>query len=177
MDSKNLSDLKKFALTAILAVMVTTLNAQDGANTKAEEKEILIQMANERNLVIEATAMYGRHGFNAFDIGPNNFISIDSNRFVLQTSNTNSISQNGLGGVTIRGNISSYDVRPGKGKRPPTIIAQVNTYGFGFATVTIRLFGLKNAQATFMNAQTTLTLSGPVTTIENSYVYKGIDAY
>jgi len=58
-----------------------------------------------------------------------------------------------------------------------TIIAQVSTMGAGFATVTIRLFDFKNSQATFSNNNTTLTLSGPVNTKENSKIYKGINIY
>ncbi len=178
--------MKKIILTNILLALVFMSSAQNSEDQKKPpiqnevsngERELLLQMARDRNLVIEATAIYGRHGFNSFDIGPNNFISIDSSRFVMQTSNANAISQNGVGGVTIRGNVSSYEIRRGKGKRPITIIAQVNTYGFGLATVTLRLFSLKNSQATFMNARNTLTLSGPITTTEESYVFKGVDAY
>ncbi len=143
----------------------------------SSDKELLMEMAENRDLILEATAVYGRHGYNAFDIGPNNFVLIDSTQFMIQTSSTIGPGQNGLGGVTLRGKINSYEIRPGKGKRPVTIIAQVSTMGAGFATVTIRLFDSKNSQATFSNNSTTITLSGPVKTKENSNVYKGMSIY
>ncbi len=148
---------------------------------KAEEfrlqKEELTQLAIDRNLVLEATALYGRHASNV-TVGPNNYIMIDSADFVLQTSSPNQIGQNGMGGVTIRGAVTSYNVKEGVGKKPTTVTAQISTFGLGNATLTMRLHDSKNSQATFMTvAGQTITLSGPVTSVEESNVFQGMRLY
>lgn len=141
------------------------------------QKEKLLQLANDRNLVLEATAIYGRHGFNA-TVTQNNFVLIDSTNFVLQTSSPNAIGQNGLGGITLRGIITSYSVKPGKDKAPIVITAQVNTFGLGGGTLIVRLNDQQNSSAIFTtNTGGTITLSGPVTSMEESSVYKGMNLY
>lgn len=143
----------------------------------AAQKAILQQLADNRNLVLEATAIYGRHGFNA-TVVQNNFILIDSNNFVLQTSSPNNVGYNGMGGVTIRGVITSYEVEPGTDKNPIIIRAQVNTFGLGAGTLIMRLNDSSNSQATFTtNMGGNITFSGPVTSIEESSVYKGMNLY
>ena len=140
-------------------------------------KQYLIQLAENRDLVLEATSIYGRHGYNA-TVTQNNFILIDSTHFVMQTSAPNYVGQNGMGGVTIRGTITSYDVKPGKEKQPVVITAQVNTLGLGGATLIIRLPNPDNCSAIFTtNLGGTLTFTGPVTSVQESSVYKGMNMY
>ncbi|MEQ8301991.1 MAG: DUF4251 domain-containing protein [Cyclobacteriaceae bacterium] len=179
----------RLVVIALNLICITQLVAQDksknGELSKKEQqelafnsdREVLMQMANDRDIIVEANAVYMMRWFNTSEIGPNNFISIDGDNFMLQTSTTVGPGQNGLGGYTLRGTVTSYEVKPGKGKRPITITAQVSTLGFGFATVIVRLFDEANSQVTYSNSSTTITLSGPVKTKANSQIYKGIPIY
>lgn len=175
-------------LTLIGGIAYSQDSGTSGSQTRLErklakesklqlDKERLNQLAQEQNLVLEANALYGRHGYDATTIGPNNFILIDSNRFVLQTSSSTQVGQNGLGGVTIRGTITSYKVTPAEGKKPLTIIAQVSTFGMGGGTLTMKINNPENAQATFINNAGQVTFSGPVTSKEESSVYQGLRLY
>lgn len=154
----------------------------DHKNEKAlafqAQKERLGELAMQKNLVLEANALYGRHGFDASNIGPNNFILVDSNNFVLQTSSYQRIGQNGMGGITVRGTINSYKVTLGEGKSPTIVIAQISTFGLGPATLTMRLNDPQNSQATFSTASgETITFSGPVTSMEEAKVFQGMRLY
>jgi len=147
------------------------------AGMYASEKSKLLQLAMDMNLVLEATAIYGRHGYNA-TVTQNNFILIDSTDFILQTSSPTYVGPNGMGGVTIRGVITSYEVKEGKEKHPVVITAQINTFGLGVATLIVRLPNAENSSAIFTtNSGGTITFSGPVTSVEESSVYKGMNLY
>lgn len=180
--------MKKLIWIIAIAMVPAIATAQAGKKTKLErklerqetlavQKEQLKQLADERNLVIEATTIYNRHGFNA-TVAQNNFVMVDSADFVLQTSSPTRIAQNGMGGITIRGTISSYEVKQATDKAPIVITAQVKTFGLGGGTLIIRLNSAQNAQATFTtNMGDTITFSGPVTSVEESSVFKGMNLY
>lgn len=186
---------KLIGLMALLVASGVTANAQDTPDKlqrKTEQiqkklqreelsklaKEKLLQLANDRDIVLEATAIYGRHGFNA-TVTQNNFVMIDSTGFVLQTSSPNFVGQNGMGGITIRGTITNYEVKPpSKDKSPIVVVAQVNTFGLGGGTLILRLNDPQNSSAIFTtNTGGTITFSGPVTSVAESSVYKGMNLY
>ena len=141
------------------------------------EKALVEQLARDRDIVLEATSISGKFGYNSVSVGPNNYILIDSTHFILQTSAPGYVGQNGMGGVTIRGTIQSYQVSP-SGKNSTNIIAQVNTFGLGSATVTLNLVGLQNCRATFSTASgIVLNMTGPVSSMAESKVYQGTRLY
>lgn len=141
------------------------------------EKEEVTQLAKDRNLVLEANTLSGKFGYNVASVGANNYILIDSTDFILQTSSPAYVGQNGIGGVTIRGTIESYEVTGG-GKNSTLVIAQVNTFGLGPATVTLNLMGRQNCRATFTTASgLVLNMAGAVSSISESEVYQGIRLY
>ncbi len=141
------------------------------------EKIEVRQMAEQRNLVLEANTLSGKFGYNAVSVGANNYILIDSSFFILQTSSPGFVGQNGIGGVTIRGTIESYEVTEG-GKNSINIIAQVNTFGLGPATIALNLIGKENCRATFSTASgLVLNLMGPISKLSEAKVYQGIRLY
>lgn len=141
------------------------------------EKEEVAQLAKDRNLVLEANTLSGKFGYNVTPVGSNNYILIDSTDFVLQTSSPAYVGQNGIGGVTIRGTIESYEVTPG-GKNSIVVIAQVNTFGLGPATLTLNLIGKQNARANFTTATgLVLNMTGPVSSVSESKVFQGNRLY
>lgn len=150
-------------------------------NAKAQEfeqeKEEVAQLAEDRSLILEANTLSGKFGYNAINVGANNYLLIDSGNFVLQTSAPGYVGQNGIGGVTIRGTIESYDVTTGA-KNTTNVIAQVNTFGMGPATITLNLVGKQNCRATFSTASgMVLNLTGPVSSLSESKVFQGMRMY
>jgi len=62
--------------------------AEKKAQQEVEAKmmfEKAAKLVEERNLVLEAITVRGKYG-SAVNVGPNNYIMIDSSEFVLQTS-------------------------------------------------------------------------------------------
>lgn len=189
--------MKKTMIAAAVSILLSVFVyqsalAQDKGITKKQERidrknekihefelemETVAQWAKDRNLVLEANTLSGKFGYNVTSVGANNYVLIDSTDFILQTSSPAYVGQNGIGGVTIRGTIESYEVTPG-GKSSIVVIAQVNTYGLGPATITLNLIGKQNCRATFSTASgLVLNMTGPVSSLSESKVYQGTRLY
>ena len=172
----------------LVAIQSRSVQAQEDAPTRKQErldrkkakalefeqeKAEVARLAQERDLVLEANTLSGKFGFHATPVGANNYVLIDSADFILQTSSPAYVGQNGIGGVTIRGTIESYEVTT-SGQHVIVVIAQVNTYGLGPATITLNLMGKQNCRATFSTASgIVLNLAGPGTSVSESKVYEG----
>lgn len=138
------------------------------------EKEQVLQMAQDRDIVLEAITISGKFGYNQTNVGPNNFIMIDSAQFVIQTSSPSFVGQNGIGGLTVRGTVASYTVS--QGKNATNVIAQVNTFGLGSATLTFTLVGKQNCRVTFSTASgIVLNMAGPVARVSESKIFRGMN--
>lgn len=189
--------MKKIITGIVVSILLSvfahdTIWAQDKGPTKKQvridrknekiiafehEKEEVAQLAKDRNLVLEANTLSGKFGYNVAPVGANNYILIDSTDFILQTSSPAYVGQNGIGGVTLRGTIESYEVTTG-GKNSIIVIAQVNTFGLGPATLTVNLIGKQNGRANFTTATgLVLNMTGPVSSISESKVFQGNRLY
>lgn len=140
------------------------------------EKELVQEMAMDRDLVLEATTISGKFGYNLTNVGPNNFVIIDSSEFVIQTSSPAFVGQNGVGGLTVRGTVASYTVN--QNKNSTSVIVQVNTFGLGSATISFILVGKQNCRATFSSASgIVITMAGPICRRADSKLFQGVNLY
>lgn len=173
-------------LISSIAIAQTTQDSKENrkqqrAEKKAQEQaeaklrmEKVAKLAEEKNLVIEAISLRGKSGAS-MSVGPNNFIMIDNNNFVFQTSNTGGVGFNGLGGVTAQGQVKSYKVSRNEKRNTITVYAQVNTLGIGQGTLTIQINNSPNASATFVNnSGNRLEFIGPIQSVQESRVYEGL---
>lgn len=144
---------------------------------EAEAKRIFdksVQLIEEKNLVLEATTVRGKYG-NTVNVGPNNFIMIDDDDFVLQTSYTGGVGFNGLGGITAKGKVTSYQISLNEKGNMVTVLAQVSTASIGQGTLTIQVGISGNASATFVNNWGgRIQFNGPMESLEESRVYEGM---
>ena len=149
---------------------------------KKEQQETAAKMMYEKalkliegkNLVLEATTVRGKYG-STINVGPNNFIMVDSSEFVLQTSFPGGVGFNGLGGITAKGNVTSYKVTKNEKNTMVTVLAQVHTFSIGQGTLTIQVGIGGNATATFVNNWGgRIEFTGPIKSVEDSRVYEGM---
>lgn len=78
------------------------------ATEAAEKAEIVTAMVEFQRFVLEANTLRDRRG-NSLPVASNiNFISADSLSGVIQVGSLTYISQNGVGGITVEGDISNY---------------------------------------------------------------------
>lgn len=140
-------------------------------------KEIALDLAQNRTLVLEADALYDRY-MNRYNMVANSFIMFDGDRVVIQTASPGYIGYNGLGGITLNGRLTDYEVSEGNGDKPVRISAQVSTTALGHGTLNMTISGDGNARATFRdNWGNRVTFSGQVNSLDDSVIYEGMSIF
>lgn len=134
-----------------------------------------IAAVRNKDFVLEADNVTFRNGNTVFVNSTTNFISVKGDRAVVQISPSNfSSGPNGVGGVTVDGLVSNYQVRTDKKGR---VNLSMNVNGIGISAQ-IEVFitpGSNYAQATvYPNFNSnTVWLEGSLVPYENSNVFEG----
>jgi hypothetical protein len=128
-----------------------------------------------KDFVLEASTVTFRTGATAFVNSATNFISVKGDRAVVQISPSDYASgPNGVGGVTVDGSISGYQVNTDKKGR---VTMTMNVMGIGInAQVEVYMYpGSNQANATvYPNFNSnTVWLQGNLVPYENSNVFEG----
>ena len=134
-----------------------------------------IAAIRNKDFVLEADNVTFRNGNTVLVNSTPNFISVKGNRAVVQISPSNYASgPNGVGGVTVQGAISNYQVQTDKKGR---VYLSMNVNGIGISAQ-IELFitpGSNYSQATIypnFNSNT-VWVDGTIVPYENSNVFEG----
>jgi hypothetical protein len=142
-------------------------------------KEVTRTMIENQRFVLEADFLSGKDGMRV-PVNPTiNFIIIDSLKSVMQLGSSTGIGWNGLGGVTVEGKVSRYEVTRTEKKRYVAynliiiVFTNIGTYDIhmtvtddGKADATIR--GTTSGQVSY---------SGTLYPPEISQVFKGMRLY
>ena len=128
-----------------------------------------------QDFVLEATSVTFKNGTTAFVNSSTNFISLKGNKAVVQISPSSFASgPNGVGGVTVEGNVT--DLRVMTDKKGRTTLS-MNVMGIGInAQVEVYMYpGTNRANATvYPNFNSnTVWLQGTIVPYENSNVFEG----
>ena len=128
-----------------------------------------------RDFVLEATSVTFKNGTTAFVNSTTNFISLKGNKAVVQISPSVMASgPNGVGGVTVEGNVTDLQVRTDNKGRTTL---SMNVMGIGInAQVEVYMFpGTNSASATvYPNFNSnTVWIQGNIVPYENSDVFEG----
>ena len=128
-----------------------------------------------RDFVLEATSVTFKNGTTAFVNSTTNFISLKGNKAVVQISPSVMASgPNGVGGVTVEGNVTDLQVRTDNKGRTTL---SMNVMGIGIkAQVEVYMYeGTNRATATvYPNFNSnTLWIQGSIVPYENSNVFEG----
>ncbi len=172
-------------LAAILLVPLG-LSAQDDKELSRKERKALQQQLDslkflqafsaieDKEFVLEADRVIFKQGQTAYVSSNTNFVAVSGERAVVQVAfNVPSGGPNGIGGVTVEGSVTKFDMQTDdKGK----VTVSMNVMGRGIsAMLMIELYkGSNRAQVTvtpnFNSSR--LTLSGVVVASEESNVFK-----
>ena len=128
-----------------------------------------------QDFVLEATSVTFKNGTTAFVNSSTNFISLKGNKAVVQVSPSSFASgPNGVGGVTVEGNVTDLQIRTDKKGRTTL---SMNVMGIGInAQVEVYMYpGTNRANATvYPNFNSnTVWLQGTIVPYENSNVFEG----
>ena len=173
-------------LICTLALMVGHIQAQEVELTKEEKKALqekidsiqhaeAVEAINAKKFTLEADQVVFKYGQTAYVTSNTNFVSVDGEDAVVQVAfNIPAAAPNGLGGVTVDGKVSSYEMRTDK---KGTLYLSMNVMGVGIsARLDISMpKGTNNATVTItpnFNSNR-LTLNGVILPAFKSSVFKG----
>ena len=137
--------MNRIAVSAIIMLFTVTAMAQEKAALTREEKKAIRQeqkMQKEAMLarttaealrsgcfVLKADQVRGRGGYIA-SVNPTiNFVAVEGKDAYVQLASSSGVGFNGLGGITLRGRITSFDMNQGDKNGSYNIV--MNTVGPG----------------------------------------------
>lgn len=144
---------------------------------KAEEKkrkqEFVLELVKDQNFVIEANTVSGRY-VSRFAVHPGtNFVKIEGDRVTVQTANNWGFGYNGLGGITINGNIKDYKVITNK-KNNTSVLIEFTSPLFGLSTLNLHFQESGFASAMMVdNWGRRVTFQGQFFPLEDSRIFEG----
>ena len=108
-----------------------------------------------------------------------NFIAVDSSKAVIQLGTTSGIGYNGVGGITVDGNVTKYDLKINEGKKGRTYSLMFNVMtSLGMYDITLLVNSTGYTDATVRSTRSgQLKYSGNLVPIGLSKVYKGTSIF
>lgn len=148
---------------------------KEEAKQRQENKKAILSMINDRDYVIEANTLYGKY-HSRYNVTPSiNFVKIEGDKVIIQSGSNVGPGYNGLGGITIEGNITSYKVLETKKDKPVQVIAQFSSIALGHSTLSISIDTNGYAKAIVNGAfGQKATFAGDFRHADQSRVFKGM---
>lgn len=175
------------SLFMLLTLMAGNVHAQEfeeltGAERKAIQEKLDSLMyveaekaISDKDFTLEADKVEFKYGQTAFVNSNTNFVSVTGDKSVVQVAFNVPVSgPNGIGGITVDGNISNYEVKKDK---KGNINVSMNVMGTGIsALVNISLYSGSNKASVTITPNfnsNRLTLTGVIVPSSSSRVFKG----
>ena len=175
------------SLFMLLTLMAGNVHAQEfekltGAERKAIQEKLDSLMyveaekaISDKDFTLEADKVEFKYGKTAFVNSNTNFVSVTGDKSVVQVAFNVPVSgPNGIGGITLDGNISNYEVKKDK---KGNINVSMNVMGTGIsALVNISLYSGSNKASVTITPNfnsNRLTLTGVIVPSSSSRVFKG----
>ncbi len=141
---------------------------------EVEQKEAILELLQNKEWVIEAHTVYDRYN-QSYQISPTiNFIAVKGKEGVIQLGFDKLIGWNGVGGITLDGQVTSYKIVEGKKNNNPSVSLRFEGRGVGSAKIMITVNSSSQATAKVSgDFGDRITFSGILKSIDESSVYKG----
>lgn len=173
--------MKKIILIAFAGILSFSVLAQAREESKKErkarewqiEKSELLEMINDSSFVLNAHRYYNRY-HNQQQLTSDNFIAINGDQIVIQTSNPFGMGYNGMGGITLEGTISDYDVIKGKEKHAPKVRINFTNSVLGHSTLFLTLTRNNTTARLTDNWGRRNTWAGPVVDPKDVFNFQGM---
>ena len=139
-----------------------------------EQKKIIVDLLESKEWVIEAHTVFDRYNLS-YQINPTiNFVGVKGDEGAMQLGFDGLIGWNGVGGVTIDGSVTKYELKEGNEKGSPALSIRFQGRGMGSASIniTVNTSGQATARVNGDFGER-ITFSGIIKPLSESVVYKG----
>ena len=136
--------------------------------------KLYTEIFEQKSFVLEANTVYSKRG-QSFQMNSSiNFVKLDNGVGVLQLAFNQIVGWNGVGGITLDGNVRNYKVNKGDGTKMPSVQFDMNG-ALGWATVRINVNsnGLARASVDAGMSGDRITFAGPLVPLSESSTYQG----
>lgn len=142
-----------------------------------KKKAKYTEIFEKQSFALEANTVYSKKG-QSFQVNSTiNFVLLKEGKGTLQLGFDQLVGWNGVGGLTLDGNVRNYEVIPGKDKQMPRVRFDMNG-ALGWATVNITVNSSGMGRATVDgNFGERITFAGPINSLEESRIYKGMPMF
>jgi hypothetical protein len=146
---------------------------------KREHISIVKSILEKKHFVLEADYIDDGKGNRVPVSSTINFVVVDSSEAVLQLGSPYGHGWNGVGGVTVEGDVTKYDLNIIKGRRSTSYsLAVVIMSSMGIFDIHFNISETGMADATVRSTTSgQLRYSGMINQIKQSKVYKGATSY
>ena len=139
---------------------------------KKKAQELVLDLVEDRTFVLEASTLAGRYGQQYIVSPSTNFVKVEGNQVIIQTSNSFGFGYNGLGGITINGNITDYQIS--KGKNGVSVFIQFTDPILGHSSLYLNVQENGISRATVSgNWGARATFQGQFVALEDARVFRG----
>lgn len=151
------------------------LRKQEKAKLNKERKEAIYELAEDGSFVVELYNVSQNNRVMHQVLREINFIKFEGDRFILQTGNPAGIGYNGLGGITIEGDVLKYEVEKRKDNKPVSIRAEIMSPITGHSVINVDLHTDGSGYARFRdNWGNRLAMMGDLASVDSSGTYEGM---
>ena len=187
---KKSNPVRLVVLIALLGASVFSLKAQELPDTVYYDKKVrkaqeqMAQRARtwkvleERQFVLESYTI--RNSYNqSLAVSPaTNFVLFDSTRCVIQLAHPQYIGVNGLGGITLDGEVERYELKEKRDGKAMVLNVTVHNTGYGSMTITLTVSGNGYGTASVNTVQGgRIKFQGNVVRLDESIVFEGIKRF
>lgn len=155
---------------------IEKLNRKEAREQQYEKnKEHFLSLVNDKTFVIEANTLHGKY-MNRYEVTPStNFVKIEGKSVTVQTAGGFNPGYNGLGGVTIDGTITSYEVREREKDQSINLFIHFSSTAIGHASLSIDIAPDGNASARISdNWGRRVLFRGDFVGLDRSRVFEGM---
>jgi hypothetical protein len=156
------------------------LTKQERAEIRKTEEETMTRMVDSlirnRKFVLEADFLSNQTGHRVVVNNLINFIIVDSGRVVIQTASTSGLGgYNGMGGITVRGRITGFEVKKTGRNKDVYYIRMLANTSVGPYDIFFNILPNSTTDATISGIRYgKLNYHGNIKPIEASRVFKGM---
>lgn len=161
------------------ALSQTQKNTKESEELEMKEnKEAIYSLLKGHQFVLTADRLMDKK-LNTYMVSSRtNFIRISEDDVVIQFGLDHVAGWNGVGGLTVEGKLSDFDISGQDGLKPLNAIASISTRGYGFMTLYMTVFNDGSAQATLTgDFGSRLKFIGEFQTLDGASIYKGMALY
>lgn len=138
-------------------------------------QERFLSAVKDRSFVIEADAISGKYNFRHQVTSSTNFVKIDGEEVTIQSAGGTNPGYNGLGGLTVNGRITDYDVTTSDKSHSINIAVMFTSPVIGHSSLILSIRADGYASATVSdNWGGRATFNGEFVELENSRTFEGM---